>query len=940
MFPFKIGLGLLSFLGSSLIHYPLTLAQVTPDQSLGSESAIVIPFSELLQLIQGGAIRGENLFQSFQDFSISEGQTIILSNPDGVNNLLIRVTGDNPSNLLGTLGLIKESTINNLLMNLPNLSEINLSNLISLQDLGTANIFFLNPNGILFGENASLNVGGSFIATTANQINFADGTIFSANLAQSSPLLTVSTPIGLQFTQTNSQPITVQGKDKPLNRFLQSITPDTTPEEVNNLTKNILTELLSRPVTLSPEGEIESIDSLYVLPNNTLALIGGDINLEGGFITALGGRIEVGSVMNGGNVSLTPVSNGWQLGFEGIEKASQGNINLNQLALINPDILGSGNGEINIQGKTLNLTNESAIISFTLSNGDAKDIQIKAEEINLVNGSILSTGTINQDTSGKTTIIGNSGNLVIETNNLTSQLFSFIGNVSFNSQGLSGDIRIQANHNITIDSAFIRAVNVSATKGGDIFLQARNFNVINGGLVSTETEFTEGGDIIIQVSDSINLNTFDFNNPAFSIISTDTSGRGDAGNINIYTKNLFLGNRGVITAETEAVRGEGGEGGAIFIEASDLVSLQGFPSSISTGSLSIGNAGNLNILTKRLELNAGAFISTSTLNQGQGGNLTINASDAITLTLQDFTTGIFSTTQGEGSAGNIDLTTSHLSVINGALISAATRRNGKGGFIQINADSLTLDNNSQITTLSQGEGNAGNINLNITGLFTAQDGLISANANQASGGEINIVAQDIRLSGNSDIRTNVETGEGGGGNITLTANSIINFNDSDILAFARDGRGGDIRLNTPVFFGNGYQPTSSVSDPNILNHNGRVDINASGAVAGVIFIPDLTFIQNSLVQLPDSLIDPEKLISNRCIVPESSQRGQLTITGAGGLPSRPGDSGIAPYPTGTVQEIPNVDHKPTWKKGDPIIEPQGIYRSPEGKLLLSRACFD
>jgi filamentous hemagglutinin family protein len=922
MIRFKGALGLLSFLTSLSVNHSLTLAQITPDQTLGAESAIVIPFNQLLQLIQGGAIRGENLFQSYQAFSILDGQTIILANPDGVNNILIRVTGNDPSHLLGTLGLIKQETINNILLGSMSPTSI------TIQDFGTANLFFLNPNGILFGENASLNVGGSFIATTANQIQFADGTIFSADVTQSSPLLTISTPIGLQFTQPNSKPIIVQGNDKPLNGFLQSITPDTTSEEVLTITNNVLTEVLSRP--LQEEG-------LNVFPNKTLALVGGDINLEGGIVTALGGRIEIGSIINGGTVSLTPISNGWQLGYEGIEPKNQGTINLNQLALINPDILGQGNGAINIQGKNLNLTNESAIISFTLSDINGQDIKIKSEEINLSNGSILTTGTINLDNSGRLTVLGNSGDLIIDTDNFTAQSSSFIGSVSLNSQGTSGDLIIKANGNITLESAFMRAVNFSEIQGGDIFLQAQNVNLMNGSLISGETIDGPGGNLTIEASESLNLITTKDSIDTISLIFTDTIGEGDAGTIKIMTKNLVLFGRAAITAEVESEFASSARGGDILIDASESISLTGFNTGISTASGNIGNAGNIKITTKDLNLREGAIISTSTLNQGQGGNLAINAFGSIIL--QDTATGIFSTTQGDGNAGSIKLITPYLSLVDGAIISAATRRNGQGGLISINADKLVLDNQSQITTFSQSQGNAGNINLTVTDLNLHHNSQISAETQkEGKGGEINITAQDIRLYGNSDIRTNVESGEGGGGNITLTANSIINFNDSDILAFARDGRGGNITLNTPAFFGDGYQPTSSVANPDTLDSNGRVDINASGAVFGVILIPDLTFIQNSFVQLPNSLINPESLISNRCITPNDSESGQFIIKGSGGLPNRPNTPRLPQYPTGDVQPLPNDDNAPTWQKGDPIIEPQGIYRSPEGRIFLSRDC--
>jgi large exoprotein involved in heme utilization and adhesion len=63
---------------------------------------------------------------------------------------------------------------------------------------GAANLFLINPSGILFGTNARLDIGGSFLGTTATSLKFADGTEFSAKAPKSAELLSVSTPIGLQ----------------------------------------------------------------------------------------------------------------------------------------------------------------------------------------------------------------------------------------------------------------------------------------------------------------------------------------------------------------------------------------------------------------------------------------------------------------------------------------------------------------------------------------------------------------------------------------------------------------------------------------------------------------------------------------------------------------------------------------------------------------------
>ncbi len=134
-----------------------------------------------------------------------------------------------------------------------------------------------------------------------------------------------------------------------------------------------------------------------------------------------------------------------------------------------------------------------------------------------------------------------------------------------------------------------------------------------------------------------------------------------------------------------------------------------------------------------------------------------------------------------------------------------------------------------------------------------------------------IAAWNTHRNNNSNT-TNVASGTGGGGNITLTANSIIAFDDSDILTFANGGKGGNITFNTPAFFGQNYKPARAGTDPSTLDGNNRVDINASGAVSGVITLPDTSFIQNSLSELPENPIDTSNLIANSCIARSSRQQ--------------------------------------------------------------------
>ena len=175
-------------MGETTVADRSTFAEVVPDSTLGVESSVVTPRlvnGVPTQQIDGGAVRGANLFHSFEQFNIGEGQAAYFTNPDGIHRIFSRVTGSSRSEILGKMGV-----------------------------LGNADLFLINSNGIIFGANAQLNVAGSFIGSTANSVKFSDGTEFKATNPQNS-LLTVSLPVGLQFGQTPSG-IVVQGQNQPL----------------------------------------------------------------------------------------------------------------------------------------------------------------------------------------------------------------------------------------------------------------------------------------------------------------------------------------------------------------------------------------------------------------------------------------------------------------------------------------------------------------------------------------------------------------------------------------------------------------------------------------------------------------------------------------------------------------------------------------------------
>ena len=593
-------------------------------------------------------------------------------------------------------------------------------------------------------------------------------------------------------------------------------------------------------------------------------------------------------------------------------------------------------------------------------------------------GTRFPSGVFTQTTVGST---GNAGNIRIETGQLNINNGAAIATTTFG-QGNAGNIWAQPHDSISIangGSILSGVAGGAIGNSGKIELQTRSLS-ITGGVVQTQT-LGEGkaGDIQVRATDDVILSGADSGLRSGSggsniLLGTIGSNIGQGGDITITTDRLSVADEAVVDAQTltnskggditvnantlSAINGGqlltstsgGGQAGDITLNASEL-NLTGSNSGLFAQTSSTANAGNLTLQplgngqTVRVNLQDGAQISASTSGNGQGGNLSVKAPQAVTISGN----GKLSVeTSGAGAGGNLNIDTQQLTIADGATVSASTSStnpNGIGGNLIVTAtQSLGLSNGASLRAQSTGAAPAGNITIN-TGNLTARDVNIATSSEQSSGGGITITADRIRLFGDSDITTNVNQGAGGGGNIYLKAGSILAFDDSDILAFARDGRGGNITLDTPAFFGENYRPAPRNTNPDTLDNNNQVDVNASGAVNGVITTPDVSFIQNSLTELPSNQIDTDSLLANSCIVRRNQPtRGSFTITGTGGFPQRPGDAQMSSFPTVDIETLPsdstptNTNQNRPWQKGDPIVEPQGVYRLPDGKLVMSREC--
>jgi large exoprotein involved in heme utilization and adhesion len=509
---------------------------------------------------------------------------------------------------------------------------------------------------------------------------------------------------------------------------------------------------------------------------------------------------------------------------------------------------------------------------------------------------------------------GNGGDIAIRAGNLTLINRGSI-DTSTNGKGDGGRIKINTNDTVSLDNSDIISSGFSQVggNGGGIEITTENLTLKNNGQIDTSTFGKgNGGNIKINAAKSV------FIDRLFSGIASlvAPSAQGDGGEIKIITSNLILTNGGQINTSTKGQ----GDAGNININATDTVSIDRSVILSAGFATEEENGGEIQIKTNNLNLTNQSQINTSISGRGNAGSINITADNTISI---DRGSTIFSSLvfPAEGNAGEIDLKTSKLFLNDGAVISTLSSGLGNAGNIKVNAKSITLDNNSSIAA-----SNTPLVDISTT----------------LSGGNIDLQISDNIVLRNSDITTQASS-NANGGNINITADAVIAFDDSDIFSYAEGGTGGNITLYTPAYFGSSFSPKSSQIKPdpsnNFFDNNDRADLNATGAVSGVVTVPDVSFIQNSLADLPDNAINTENLIANSCVVRDRKQEGKFIITGKGGLPENPADASVSSYPTGEVRGVKERSNNSNQSNdNDAIVEPQGVYRLTNGQLVLSREC--
>ncbi|MEQ8753344.1 MAG: filamentous hemagglutinin N-terminal domain-containing protein [Coleofasciculus sp. G1-WW12-02] len=634
-------------------------AQITPDSTLGVTEKSEMPINVDVQgfpgqLINGGAIRGNNLFHSFSEFNVNNNERVYFSNPGNIENIISRVTGNQVSNILGTLGID-----------------------------GNGSLFLINPNGILFGDNAQLDIEGSFLASTAKSLVFENGFEFSTDNPAQPPLLTINMPIGLQLGVNSGQ------------------------------------------IMLSNEsGSSSQLNS-----SQTIGLIANGIVSKGGKIQA--GQIEIGSVIDG-EIGIIPESIGFKINYDNVQEFA--NISINNASDFQVGDLGGTLeeiGNLTISGADITVSEQSNV---TLLRGNKvivngrnitfsgnSDIFVGLGDALAINGNYISF-TNNSDAflggSGEITINGKQVNVSnnsyiwsVESEDLTINASNLYinGGVIYKESG-QGSLNIYADESVEISSVssppFLGAIVVRVNPRDEeqklatnLIIETKDLILRDGGQIISITQNSErGSSLSIKATNSIEV----------------------GGNIQLedtfLPSRIFAGSGRVIVGGTNTLLGEiqsQGSGGNLSINTGKLTVFdQGV---VTVSSTTLGDAGTLTITADSVFLDNHGEI-TATSDNAQGGNINLTVSDLLLMRRNSLISAQSLGTESQD--GNITIDTDlvvTLPIGNSDIIARSTNQ----GNIEITAESIIGFQFDGLTELSDITA-SGDLTLNIPNVDPSQ----------------------------------------------------------------------------------------------------------------------------------------------------------------------------------------------------------------------------
>ncbi len=887
----------------SLVRSHPIVSPIVSDGSLPSPTIVTASVNG--NLITGGTQSGGNLFHSFDLFSVPALQVVKFQPDAGIQNIITRVTGRNSSVIDG-----------------------------EIQSPG--NFFLINPNGISFGAQSSLNIGGSFFATTAPVLKFSDGKSFGTDRSIA-PILSVNVPIGVQWGSGASSGKIQNFGNLSVPEALTLIAPEI---EFNQATATGRSLDIQAPVQLSLNHS-----ELTTSNGGSLVLRVGDLSAQSSLIassyfstSAQTGKLTIQAT---NDVVLDKLS------FVEAKTA---------LGVMNP-----GNN-IEISGRSIRLRNGSTVTTQSLGNGDSGNIILNAtDRIALLDDR---SGTVpNNTTISSGTFLGEntrSGNINLTAPEITIANQALVQSTAVTASQQTGDIRIQASRGIEIDNSIISNLDFSEQRAGSMTFEAPTVRILNGSLIESNIlNNIQGSTISILASDRLLISD------QGTAVRTQTTGSGQGGNVSLQGNQILVTDGAIVSTDTAGSSSGGnlsvlgqdvsiteggqlrsissgdGDSGMIRVEGSDRILIKG-QDVFDEGSRFLINVFNTSSASFR-------YIPVSQLppNSDPRGVLLIsdpiNSSTpviiplSLSIDLNEKYTGIKASSYGNGKAGNIDLLSPLIDIRFFSLISNNSIGLGDSAKISIQAKEFNL-NSSTILSSTIRSKRGGSIEINADKLNSV-DGSILASTIEGDGGIITLNVRDrLTISKNTTITARASNlGKGG----IITINNENGFiiaepnTNNDILATARQGQGGVISIRSAGVF--------NIFPRQIQGLGNDILASSETGIQGTIIL-NLTQqdVRSSAPKLSELILDRSQDISPSC--PSIVKENRLIITGQGGRMLSPAETlnllsletSNAPIAETSAPALVEATHWQYQTDGSLALLPSQVNTTPD---LIAANCY-
>jgi filamentous hemagglutinin family protein len=700
-------LGALAAAGVAWTTSGVALADVATDGTLGRKVKLTGRAVEVGAEL--GRVRGKNLFHSFERFDVATKGRVTFTGPGGLDNVVSRVTGGAPSSIDGMLA----------------------------SRVPGADVFLVNPSGIVFGPNARLDVPGSFHASTADELRFSDGVAFSA-ADPGRGGLSVARPEAFGFLGGGSRPGAIA---------------------------------VDRGVLEVPAGE-------------TLSLVAEDVTVTGvpdgtfaaGAVRAPDGRVAVTAV--GGGAHAVGVGPGAPGGTPG-----DGRVLVTDQALVAS--LGQVGGAVAIRGGEIVVQNGSIVVSRNLGTADSRGgVALEAGSLT-VDGSLVTVDAFDE---------GNAGSVSVAADRVEVRGGGLIRSGT-DGGGNAGPVTVEAGRLLVVGggaaapttlSLISSTVTTGATgDGGAVTVRAGEVELRDGAGISTDT-FGSGdaGPILIEADRLVA--TGDFASRSLARVSSNATerGTGDGGAVTVRAGGVELRGGSQIDSGTDG----SGRGGSITVEAgrllvADTSRVAGIASKTSTG-----RGGSVRVEADEIEVRDSSSINSITLGTGDAGTVTVVADGRLLVagnsTISSSTGGSDQSVTGAG--GPVNVRVGELELRDNGLIQSDTfLGGGPAGAITVEADQLRLRSGGVSSSAILGTSPAGDVTIRV-GRLLADDGRVQTEATGGIGGRIVVTADELVALRDSGVVSNGVSPAPGASVITVRA-PLIALNDSRVTSLTGDG---------------------------------------------------------------------------------------------------------------------------------------------------------